>query len=68
MNKETVELNWEEEYKKLKHSHRCQLEEIEHEFRNKYDSEINTKNMIIEQQQKEIEFYKEIIKGILHIR
>lgn len=45
---------------------RC--EEIEYEFRNKLDSERNTNNAIIEQQQKEIEFYKEIIKGILRIR
>lgn len=68
MEKETEDLNWKEEYKRLEHNHRCQLEEIEHEFRNKLDSERNTKNVIIEQQQKEIEFYKEIIKGILHIK
>lgn len=68
MNKETVSPDWEEMYKQLEHSHRCQLEEIEHEFKNKLDSERNTKNIIIEQQQKEIEFYKEIIKGILHIK
>ena len=68
MNKETVSPDWEEMYKQLEYSHKCQLEEIEHEFRNKLDSERNTKNVIIEQQQKEIEFYKEIIKGILHIK
>lgn len=68
MTDETVDLNWEEEYKRLEHSYRCQLEEVEHEFRNKLDSERSTKNAIIEQQQKDIEFYKEIIKGILHIR
>ncbi len=68
MNKETVSPDWEQMYKELEHSHRVQLEEIEHEFRNKLDSERNTKNVIIEQQQKDIEFYKEIIKGILHIK
>jgi hypothetical protein len=68
MKDETVGLDWEEEYKKIEHSHRCQLEEIKSEFRKKLDNERNTKNAIIEQQRKEIEFYKEIIKGILHIK
>lgn len=68
MEKETVGLNWEEEYKRLEHINRCQREEMEYEFRNKLDSERNTNNAIIEQQQKEIEFYKEIIRGILRIR
>ena len=47
MLKKQKNIDWEEEYKQLEYSHRCQLEEIEHEFRNKLDSERNTKNTII---------------------
>lgn len=68
MLKKQKNIDWEEEYKQLEYSHRCQLEEIEHEFRNKLDSERNTKNTIIEQQEQELIFYKEIIKSILHIK
>ena len=62
MNKETMRPDYEEECKIL----RMQLEEQAHEFMNKIDSIQNEKNMIIENQMKEIEFYKNIIKGILH--
>ena len=62
MSKETIGLDYEKECEMLK----MQLEEQAHEFINKIDSIRNEKNMIIENQMKEIEFYKNVIKGILH--
>lgn len=62
MNEKTEELNYEKKCELL----RLQLEEQAHEFMNKIDSIKNEKNMIIENQMKEIEFYKNIIKKILH--
>ena len=62
MSKEKIGLDYEKECEIL----RMQLEEQAHEFMNKIDRIQNEKNMIIENQMKEIEFYKNIIKGILH--
>lgn len=64
---ETIKPDYEALYKSSQEEWKIRFEEIEYEFRNKLDSERNTKNAIIERQEKEIEFYKSIIKGILHI-
>ena len=65
MNKEElVSLDYETECNRLKQN----LNEQADEWAKKMDSIVYEKNMIIENQMKEIEFYKNIIKSILHIK
>ena len=65
MNKEElVSLDYETECNRLKQK----LNEQADELAKKLDSIVYEKNMIIENQMKEIEFYKNIIKSILHIK
>ena len=65
MNKEElVSLDYETECNSLKQK----LNEQADEWAKKLDSIVYEKNMIIENQMKEIEFYKNIIKSILHIK
>ena len=65
MNKEDlVSLNYEAECDRLKK----ELNEQKDELQKRMDSINYEKNMIIENQMKEIEFYKNIIKSILHIK
>ena len=65
MNKEElVSLDYETECNRLKQN----LNEQADEWAKKLDSIVYEKNMIIENQMKEIEFYKNIIKSILHIK
>ncbi len=66
--KETYDLDYKQAYKDEVDRRKYELEEQAQHFREELDKERNTKNMIIEQQQKDIEFYKNIIKGILHIK
>ena len=65
MNKEDlVSLNYEAECDRLKK----ELNEQKDELQKRMDSINYEKNMIIENQMKEIEFYKNIIKSILDIK
>lgn len=65
MNKEDlVSLNYEAECDRLKQ----ELSERKDELQKRMDSINYEKNMIIENQLKEIEFYKNIIKSILNIK
>ena len=65
MNKEDlVSLNYEAECDRLKQ----ELNEQKDELQKRMDSINYEKNMIIENQLKEIEFYKNIIKSILDIK
>ena len=65
MNKEQlVSLDYEAECNGLKQK----LNEQADEWAKKLDIIVYEKNMIIENQMKEIEFYKNIIKSILHIK
>ena len=65
MNKEElVCLDYETECNRLKQN----LNEQAYEWAKKLDNIVYEKNMIIENQMKEIEFYKNIIKSILHIK
>ena len=65
-NKEVVGLDYETMYKQEVDRRKFELEEQTQHFRDELDRERNTKNAIIESQTKEIEFLKNIIKGILH--
>lgn len=65
MNKEEITtLNYEAECDRLKQ----ELNERKDELQKRIDSINYEKNMIIENQMKEIEFYKNIIKSILDIK
>ena len=65
MNKEDlVSLNYEAECYRLKQ----ELNEQKDELQKRIDSINYEKNIIIENQMKEIEFYKNIIKSILDIK
>ena len=65
MNKEElVSLDYEAECNRLKQKLNKQADE----WAKKLDSIVYKKNMIIENQMEEIEFYKNIIKSILHIK
>ena len=65
MNKEDlVSLNYEAECYRLKQ----ELNEQKDELQKRMDSINYEKNIIIENQMKEIEFYKNIIKSILDIK
>lgn len=64
--KENVSLDYELMYKDELNRRKYELEEQATHFREELNKERNTKNAIIEQQAKEIEFLKNIIKGILH--
>lgn len=66
MNKETVGLDYKAMYEQEIARRKYELEEQANQFRNEIDKEKNTKNAIIENQSKEIEFLKNTIKGILH--
>ena len=59
-----VSLNYEAECNRLKQL----LNEQADEWQNKIDSIVYERNMIIDKQLEEIEFYKNIIKSILHIK
>lgn len=61
---ESVSLDYEAECNRL----RLRLNEQADEWAKRLDSIVCNKNMIIENQMKEIEFYKNIIKSILHIK
>lgn len=61
---ELVSLDYEAECNSL----RLRLNEQADEWAKKLDSIVYEKNMIIEKQLQEIEFYKNIIKSILHIK
>ena len=63
-NRELVSLDYETEYKRLQ----LTLNEQANEWAKKLDNVVYEKNMIIEKQLEEIEFYKNIIKSILHIK
>ena len=66
-NKNTVDLDYKAEYKKLREKHDCEINEIHR----KYEEELRTKDKtwrgITNEQQEEINWLKSIIKGILHI-
>ena len=62
--KDLVSLNYEAECDRLKQ----ELNEQKDELQKRIDSINYEKNMIIENQMKEIEFYKNIIKSILDIK
>ena len=65
MNKEQlVSLDYEAEYNRLKQL----LNEQADEWQKKIDNIVYERNMIIDKQLEEIEFYKNIIKSILHIK
>ena len=65
MNKEKlVSLDYKAECNMLRQT----LNEQADEWAKKIDSIVYEKNMIIEKQLEEIEFYKNIIKSILHIK
>ena len=65
MNKqELVSLDYEMEYKRLQQT----LNEQADEWQKKIDSIVYERNMIIDKQLEEIEFYKNVIKSILHIK
>lgn len=66
MDKETFDLNYKAMCEQESQRRKCELEEQAEHFREELDKEKNTKNAIIEQQLKEIDFLKNIIKGILH--
>lgn len=59
-----VNLDYETEYKRL----RLKLNEQADEWQKKIDSIVYEKNMIIDKQLEEIEFYKNIIRAVLHIK
>ena len=59
-----VSLNYEAECNRLKQL----LNEQADEWQNKIDSIVYERNMIIDKQLEDIEFYKNIIKSILHIK
>lgn len=59
-----VSLDYEAECNML----RQKLNEQADEWENKVDSIVYERNMIIEKQLEEIEFYKSIIKAVLHIK
>ena len=61
---ELVSWDYEAECNRLKQK----LNEQADEWAKKLDSIVYENNMIIENQLKEIEFYKNIIKSILHIK
>ena len=61
---ELVSLDYEAEYKRLQ----LTLNEQANEWQKKIDSIVYERNMIIDKQLEEIEFYKSIIKSILHIK
>lgn len=66
MDKETERLDYKSMYEQEVARRKYELEEQANQFRNEIDKEKNTKNAIIENQSKEIEYLKNIIKGILH--
>lgn len=59
-----VNLDYETEYKRLQ----LNLNEQADEWQKKIDSIVYEKNMIIDKQLEEIEFYKNIIRAVLHIK
>ena len=64
MKEKTVGLDYEAECKMLRQT----LNEQADEWQKKIDSIVYERNMIIDKQLEEIEFYKNIIKSILHIK
>ena len=64
MKERTVGLDYEAECIMLRQT----LNEQADEWAKKLDSIVYEKNMIIEKQLEDIEFYKNIIKSILHIK
>ena len=63
-NEKLVSLDYEMEYKRLQQT----LNEQADEWAKKTDRIVYEKNMIIDKQLEEINFYKNIIKSILHIK
>ncbi|MBQ7139966.1 MAG: hypothetical protein IJO32_00505 [Bacilli bacterium] len=63
-NRELVSLDYEAECNMLRQT----LNEQADEWAKKIDSIVYEKNIIIENQLEEIEFYKNIIKSMLHIK
>lgn len=68
MNEETVNLNYEIMYKELNHKMQRKLYEQDEYYKEKIEKEKNTNTIIINELNKRIEFYENIIKGILNIR
>lgn len=64
MNKETIAPNYEEEYKRLLQRMECELFNQKTKYEEMLEKEKNT----IDELSKRIEFYENIIKGILHIQ
>lgn len=68
MDKEKVCIDYESEYKRLQEQMYQQIEEINHEWQNKFENETERTSEIINKLETENKFYKNIIKSILHIK
>lgn len=68
MEKEKVCIDYESEYKRLQEQMYKQIEEINHEWRDKFENEVEKTSEIINKLESENKFYKNIIKSVLHIK
>lgn len=62
-----VDLDYKREYARIQEEMKYRLEEQEKEIRNFYENKIEDMLTNLVKYEKEIEFYKNIIKSILHI-
>lgn len=67
MEKETISLDYEKEYKKLLQKMDCELFNQQAKYEEILEKERNTNKIIISELNDRIEFYEAVIKGILHI-
>lgn len=68
MDKEKICIDYESEYKRLQEQMCQRIEEINHEWQNKFENETEKTSEIINKLETENKFYKNIIKSILHIQ
>ena len=68
MDKEEISIHYESEYKRLQEQMCKRIEEINHEWQNKCENEVEKSSEIINKLETENKFYKNIIKSVLHIK
>ena len=67
MENEKVSRDYEARCKELERIIEQQREEINHEWQNKFENEVEKTSEIIKKLETENKFYKDIIKSVLHI-
>ena len=67
MENEKVSVDYQAKCKELERMIAQQREEMNHEWRNKFENEVERTSEMINKLETENKFYKDIIKSILHI-